>query len=110
VALRRGFEANVEDHSKFFQATESFGDDWRSHLIEVCAELHRLGALVPERWRKEEFIESWDEIPAMFGRGKSAWKAKVVTYIGYRRAWLMKHNKSLPKVSLKPGDATDPNS
>jgi len=93
----RGFEPNGSDHRKVAAAAAKYGKDWMKRLPDVCRELHQVEADLPSYWKKEQMVESWEEIALeVEGPGRATNREKVSSYIRYRETW----------VSENPPDST----
>src|SRR6266446_4363162 len=74
------------DHALVVAACQKFGDNWRSHPVEICHELARLNAKFPKSI--DERFSSWQELAdALEGDKNKPTREKLVQYLRYRLKW-----------------------
>lgn len=84
VRRGQGFAADTADHAKVAAAARRFGEDWRSHLAEICEELDHVEAKVPEGFRKNDYHESWLDVADALRAGDKSLRRKLLGHVRYR--------------------------
>jgi hypothetical protein len=88
----RGFPANATDHEKVAKAASQLKDGWASNLPHLCELLHSVGAEFPDRWVKDEGVDSWMELAHLLdGPSNAATRERLTKYITYRVEWVRAH-------------------
>jgi len=84
----RGVPPDVADHALVVSACQPFGDNWRSHLVEICHRLDGLKAKFPKGLDERGRLSSWRELADVLrdDQNKPA-KEKLVQYLRYRLNW-----------------------
>lgn len=79
-----GFPADEADHRKVVACVKEFGNEWKSHLADICLRLQKEKARFPKNLESENVV-SWKQLaPTVKVSGASAAREKLLKYIHYR--------------------------